>query len=327
MSTPFVRALCGALALTGAAIADTQTYKVARIGHRTIDLASGEITRGDVAQRGYSVCWDTRCTSGYFQGAEVDELILQWGDLPSDCGVVDSFRFGYGTNAPGPQSIDIVFYLDDDGWCEQTHFPAAAVRLKGLPGSNGDTAAGWVITVIPDPPIDLADASDLDGDGMGDFSYSFHFRTPRNEDELIGPLVGLDPNCAAPGIEHAFEFYSPEDWSPGPNEVWLAGLTVPCAGTYYFEAAFFFMSLFREDASVPGPGCNACPGDIEPPDGDYDVDLSDLAALLSHYGLTSGATCNQGDIQPAGGDGDVDLSDLALMLGRFGTPCFNPPMP
>jgi hypothetical protein len=51
-------------------------------------------------------------------------------------------------------------------------------------------------------------------------------------------------------------------------------------------------------------------------DGDGDVDLTDLAQLLGHYGTTSGATYADGDLDF---DGDVDLSDLAELLGAYGT--------
>jgi hypothetical protein len=59
----------------------------------------------------------------------------------------------------------------------------------------------------------------------------------------------------------------------------------------------------------------ACPGDL---DGDNDVDLSDLAILLSNYGMTGGAEYEDGDLD---GDGDVDLSDLAALLSVYGTEC------
>jgi photosystem II stability/assembly factor-like uncharacterized protein len=50
-------------------------------------------------------------------------------------------------------------------------------------------------------------------------------------------------------------------------------------------------------------------------DGDGDVDLSDLATLLAHYGTAAGATYEDGDLD---GDGDVDLADLAALLSVYG---------
>jgi hypothetical protein len=58
-----------------------------------------------------------------------------------------------------------------------------------------------------------------------------------------------------------------------------------------------------------------CAGDVN---GDRVVDLTDLATLLSHYGMPSGATPGDGDLD---GDGDVDLNDLAVLLSRFGAAC------
>ncbi len=58
-----------------------------------------------------------------------------------------------------------------------------------------------------------------------------------------------------------------------------------------------------------------CPADL---DGDDSIGLSDLAVLLSNFGMTSGAQPADGDLD---GDGDVDLTDLAGLLAVFGTPC------
>ncbi len=58
-----------------------------------------------------------------------------------------------------------------------------------------------------------------------------------------------------------------------------------------------------------------CPGDL---DGDGEVDLSDLSALLTHFGTVAGAGPEDGDID---GDGDVDLADLSELLTSFGTSC------
>jgi hypothetical protein len=53
-------------------------------------------------------------------------------------------------------------------------------------------------------------------------------------------------------------------------------------------------------------------------DFDNDVDLTDLAQLLSNYGMTEGATYEDGDLD---GDGDVDLTDLAGLLANYGGSC------
>jgi len=58
-----------------------------------------------------------------------------------------------------------------------------------------------------------------------------------------------------------------------------------------------------------------CAGDL---DGDRDIDLADLAILLSNYGMTTGAVYTDGDLD---GDADVDLSDLAALLAVYGTTC------
>ncbi len=69
----------------------------------------------------------------------------------------------------------------------------------------------------------------------------------------------------------------------------------------------------------PGENCAyfecPCPGDL---DGDRDIDLADLAVLLSYYGTTDGAGPEDGDLD---GDADVDLTDLATLLALYGTIC------
>lgn len=70
-----------------------------------------------------------------------------------------------------------------------------------------------------------------------------------------------------------------------------------------------------DDVSLVQGGSPPCPGDL---DGDGDVDLADLATLLSNFGTTGTATPAQGD---SDGDMDVDLTDLAVLLGNFGATC------
>lgn len=58
-----------------------------------------------------------------------------------------------------------------------------------------------------------------------------------------------------------------------------------------------------------------CPGDV---DGDRDVDLQDLATLLSNFGRTDSPPSTAGNLD---NDSDVDLQDLATLLSNFGTIC------
>lgn len=62
------------------------------------------------------------------------------------------------------------------------------------------------------------------------------------------------------------------------------------------------------------PACDLS-GDL---DGDADVDLTDLAQLLGHFGIPAGASHAHGDVD---GDADVDLSDLSTLLSQFGQSC------
>lgn len=58
-----------------------------------------------------------------------------------------------------------------------------------------------------------------------------------------------------------------------------------------------------------------CPGDIN---GDGVVNLTDLAILLSNFGVGTGATRSNGDLN---GDGAVNITDLAILLAAFGSSC------
>jgi hypothetical protein len=83
-------------------------------------------------------------------------------------------------------------------------------------------------------------------------------------------------------------------------------------------------SLYAPICPNRGDAGRYCHADI---DGSYDciVGLADLAQLLGNYGMTTGATLLDGDVDPYDpwfpGDGDVDLSDLAELLSQYGDDC------
>lgn len=82
---------------------------------------------------------------------------------------------------------------------------------------------------------------------------------------------------------------------------------------------------FRTVLSIPAGNADAvvgfamlappCPADL---DGDGDVDLSDMATILTNYGIIEGATPEDGDLD---GDGAVGLTDVGIFLGNYGASC------
>ncbi len=80
-----------------------------------------------------------------------------------------------------------------------------------------------------------------------------------------------------------------------------------------FQPGYAF-SEFDTSFKVGARFCNACAGDLN---GDLVVDLSDLATLLTNFGLAP-ALPEDGDVDF---DGDVDVSDLAGLLAAFGSNC------
>jgi len=119
--------------------------------------------------------------------------------------------------------------------------------------------------------------------------------------------VGRDP-----GEDDVF---SGTDSTPLMGNVYQAYewmLDVP-VGRYFWQVRAIDAGLMHSDWSEIQEYIY-CPGDL---DGDGDVDLADLAALLANYGAT-GVVYEQGDLDC---DGDVDLADLAALLSVYGDDC------
>ena len=109
------------------------------------------------------------------------------------------------------------------------------------------------------------------------------------------------------------------DWYTidGGGAVWTTGgdfelsgtIGQPDAGPVMSGGDFVLTGGFWTGAAIPPV---PCPGDV---DGDRDVDLTDLAILLSDFDCTSGCV---GDVDD---DDDTDLTDLAILLSNFDAIC------
>jgi hypothetical protein len=114
--------------------------------------------------------------------------------------------------------------------------------------------------------------------------------------------------------------YDLDSWTvDGGGEMWTTGGDFELSGTIGQPDASTIVMTGGDFELTGGfwAGVEApfCFGDL---DGDNDIDLADLAILLSNYGMTSGAIYEDGDLDI---DGDVDLSDLAALLAVYGTTC------
>ncbi len=114
------------------------------------------------------------------------------------------------------------------------------------------------------------------------------------------------------------DLHDNDNLGPEPCEaVYVDALQIDAGATVNTNGCRIYYNTLVNNGVVDQPENlilieSGIPGDL---DGDGDVDLSDLAQLLSNYGITGGATYQQGDLD---GDGDIDLNDLAALLANYG---------
>ncbi|MBI5864836.1 MAG: immunoglobulin domain-containing protein [Planctomycetes bacterium] len=102
----------------------------------------------------------------------------------------------------------------------------------------------------------------------------------------------------------------------GTAALTITGLSAADAGLYWCTVSNSCGTDTSASASLSVAPCGGgCDGDLNE---DGQVDLLDLAILLSHFGDTGGVAPDDGDINL---DDQIDLVDLALLLARFGTIC------
>ena len=314
----------------------------ADIQHLHYDVETGKVTPGVPSSRyGHAVWSCPYAYSNYFWGAEPElgEMGLDWGDVtgPVAVGGVTFVDFTNSWVSDGDCYAIIAIYAEENGLNSTGRTLVAGFRIDNVPGAYDLwPPLGHIWHVELDTPFVL-DGSDLDTDGLVDWGYAqfFSVRTPG---ALHGPAIcgllepnNLPPQC--PGVEDVFDLFIGPNWNNDPN-AWLdddPNLENSFVGTYWFGGppvfAQFCFELFAYQCPNVGAAGRYCSADI---DGSFDcvVGLSDLAVLLSNYGLTMGATPAMGDIEPYHdqfpGDGDVDAGDLAELLSQYGDDCNGP---
>ena len=310
-----------AMVLTaGLAFAGPDILPIAGVaGTISYDLATGQQMPMDpYAVRVGPSIWAATQWSGYFWGGQGPaEIALDWGDIAP--ATVSGFGFAYATNADDGLTGIVGFYANDNGWNTQGRDFIAAFKLDDLAGTltpdNRDLYWSWIYCVEPANPIVIA-ANDLDGDGLGDFSYTYWWDpTSVALPYLVGPLIAGDPNAGtAPGIEQGFDIYNDPNYIPAPG--YFDPNLTHYVGTYWFGGqpfAQFYMELFAVGPTpgncYSGPSGTYCTADV---DGDCDVDNDDLERCI---GLHPYAGCD------VNGDGYIDLWDLAEIMGQLGDTC------
>jgi len=322
-------------ALAGPGILPTRALKGTR--YAAYELATGRLRPlEDLSRAGTSVWAATQRSGQFFIQMHLGPgtTSLDWGDIagPQDIG---AFAFSYGVDSPvqPPQQLDVVvmFFAEENGRNSTGRMPLAAFAIPNLPAGSDPPGEAWTILVELEPDVSAFTiaGSDLDGDALVDFGYSYWFTnySPSGPENYVGPVVAGDPNVippTAPGMEDLFDLFADPNLNEYLDTYWFGG--VPFAQ--------FYLELFDVTALYcPEPGARGwhCIADIAPwPEHDCVVDLSDLAQLLANYRRCAPCAHEQGDVEPEDrngiwdpwdGDGDVDLSDLAQMLSMYRDDC------
>jgi hypothetical protein len=312
--------------ITASALAGPEVLPVKGMKYATYDMASGELSPTSGPERIGDPVWSSTARSGYFTSITDDGwAVIDWGDAftPGTGELIGGFAFSYSTGEVLPTRMDpfLAFFAEENGRNSAGRVALAAFQITDLPtGDPLGTFNGWTVTVDLDAAgfAFTIDGSDLDVDGLVDFGYTYWF--PLDLD-TTGPTIAGDPNITT-GIEDAFEAFATTDPNIDPAEYdgsWFFGGVI--FAQFYME---LFDSDANIGPGCPSGGDSGkfCFADI---DGSADciVDLGDLSQLLANFGTTSGAALGDGDVDPPppAGDGDVDLGDLAELLSQYLDDC------
>lgn len=226
--------------------------------------------------------------------------------IDGDIEIVESFETGFG-----PWTFDTQVYgeLPFDPRIErvtdQAHTGNTSVFLSAL-GFN-DNGGLWLERSITLP----AGTYDL---GITVWLYSFA------EAPVGAWTVGARIQTSNPEEQYEFEFLGSGGMQAGWREYPLRRQITLTETSRVWLAAGLFINFEVEqgwhfdDYTIDISPAVQTPGDV---DGDFDIDLSDLARLLASFGICSG---EPGFDAPADFDHDgcVTLADLSMLLSNFG---------
>ena len=308
-------------------------------GTYNYDLATGEQTPVSGERVLGPHIWGPTTPSGWFSSMDLDDVWLDWGDVGRYGYVAGGLGWAYATNA-NHGSVDLIMclYGADNGWNTPGRSIIVAFSFTGLQGTitPADRTKFWGWRYVAEAVTPWAmTTNDLDGNLLGDFSYTYWFDHPAlgspQATPLVGPLLAGDPNIdEIPGAEEGFDIFNEPNYIPLPG--YIDPNLTNYRGTYWFSGdpyAQFYFELYAPGCPNRGDAGRYCQADI---DGSFDciVSLSDLAQLLGNYGCTTGCTKLMGDVDPYDrwfpGDGVIGLGDLAELLGQYGDNC-NWPQP
>ena len=226
----------------------------------------------------------------------------------------------------GDNTLIVMLYANDNGWNTQPKQYLVGFQILNIPGSTHplDEYWGYIWRLEISRPYVLITGDDLDGDDLVDFSYAFYASNIRTPGAELGPGINgaSDPNIlppSCPGIENAYDWYGIPDFINDTNMA-----DTPYLGTYWFGGnpfAQFYFEMFAPGCPNAGASGRYCAADIY--GNDCLVNLADLAECLGTYGIYGEFwPC---DIYPPDpyfpGDGQVDLQDLAELLSQYGDNC------
>ena len=310
------------------------------VAHPDTDSDFDSVGDGVEDLGGNWIVWDADNGRAINQSTRIPLVDFTFTDLPGNI-------FGAGSLTGYTLDVDLLATFtgtdlsfeigDSDGDCQTAAFCNSSVF---------DSATGTFVPVAQaDNDFDGLPDSDLDGDGLFDWSWSVRFLQPGVEGDLDGDgmigdpaptasdTIGIsfgvpegtaidngdgtwtydideDAPAAPTGAEDAFAIYAPPDANGDINHAglfWFGGFScTPDPDTGLITP----LAMFAVTIYGPG-GIACCPGDF---DCDGEVNFFDVSAFLSAF--------NAGDPSAdVNNDNDVNFFDVSLFLADFNAGC------